>query len=164
MSALDARGAITSACVLDLFAGTGALGFEALSRGATRLVAVDRDRRVTRAIQADARALGLAGETRVLTVDLGRDRDVAKKLAAEGPFDLVFADPPYDDAAIVPDLLRALANGGALADDALVVFEHAVRAPPALGEGLAQVAFYRYGDTAVSFVVTASDVPGTTPE
>jgi 16S rRNA (guanine966-N2)-methyltransferase len=111
--------------VLDLFAGTGAFGLEALSRGAATAVFVESDRQAVRQLQANIDAVGLAG-AQVL------GRTVQTVLAASpppsAPFDLVFADPPYADAVeVLPAVRTALAVPGWLADDALVVLEHAAR-------------------------------------
>ncbi len=83
---------VDGASVLDLYAGTGALGIEALSRGARRAVFVEGSRPVAHALRENLDALGLADRAEVLEVDLSRielPRDVV------GPFDLVFLDPPY---------------------------------------------------------------------
>jgi len=111
--------------VLDLFAGTGAFGLEALSRGAATAVLVESDRQAVRQLQANIDAVGLAGAQVV-------GRTVQAVLAASpppaAPFDLVFADPPYSDALeALPAVRTALTVSGWLADDALVVLEHASR-------------------------------------
>ncbi|MFW5921190.1 MAG: RsmD family RNA methyltransferase [Polyangiales bacterium] len=150
-SALDARDAFAGARVLDLFAGTGALTFEALSRGARHAVAVERDRRAATSIRRSAAELGLRDRVRVLGLDLRRDpREIAARLGREGgPYDLVLADPPYDEVECVAPLIRALAAAAGLAPDALVAIEHASRQAPEDLRGLASVARYEYGDTAV---------------
>ena len=125
-SALDARDAIRGARVLDLYAGSGALGLEAASRGATSVVLVESDRRAADVIAGNARDLGLAG-IRVVrgTVAAHLAPDPAPGDAA----DLVFADPPYDvdEAALaaVLDRLRA----GWLAPGGLLVVERSTRSP-----------------------------------
>lgn len=148
-SALEARDAIAGARVLDLFAGTGALAFEALSRGAAHAVLVDRDRRALAAIARTARALGLGSQVRTQAVDLmGNPARVVAMLREEGPFTLVFADPPYAEVERLAPLMRRLVDEGVIAPGAPVVLERSSRDPaPALG--LASVAVYRYGDTAV---------------
>jgi 16S rRNA (guanine966-N2)-methyltransferase len=160
-SALEARDAIDGARVLDLFAGTGALAFEALSRGAREAVLVDRDRRVLRALTDSAGELGLRDRVRVQSADLlGQPTRVAALLHGAGPFTLVFADPPYAEVGKVPALMDALVTGGVLAPGALVVLERPSRgARPTWG--LASVAHYRYGDTAVDVgrVPEAGDDP-----
>ncbi|MFO0694561.1 MAG: 16S rRNA (guanine(966)-N(2))-methyltransferase RsmD [Polyangiales bacterium] len=153
-SALAARGAFGGETVLDLFAGTGALAFEALSRGADRAVLVEQDRAVARAIDESARSLGLERRARVVTLDLAANAEtVARKLDRDGPFGLIFADPPYAIAGLVPGLLHALVQRGAIAPGALAVVEYASRTPPEGLETLGSVDFYRYGDTTVAILV-----------
>jgi 16S rRNA (guanine966-N2)-methyltransferase len=148
-----ARDAVSDARVLDLFSGTGALAFEALSRGATSAVAVDDDRRAASAIRTDAEVLGLTSELDVVVLDLLRaPKKAAERLARRGPFDLILADPPYADAQRAIGLLEALAKAGGVAPDALVVLEHASADELSLGARLASVASYRYGSTAVAFL------------
>jgi len=138
-------GSLAGLRVLDLYAGSGALGLEALSRGASRAVLVERDRRTAALVSANARELGLAG-ARVVAAS------VQTALAA-GPgtddqrHDLVLSDPPYtvteDDLATD---LRLLVPW--LAPDALVVVERARRSPePTWPTGLEGVRHKRYGDT-----------------
>lgn len=125
-SALTARWSdLDDVSVLDLFAGTGAFGLEALSRGAATAVFVESDRQAIRQLQANVTVVGLDGAQVI-------GRTVQSVLAAPAPptapFDLVFADPPYADAPeVLPAVRTALTVPGWLADDALVVLEHAVR-------------------------------------
>jgi 16S rRNA (guanine966-N2)-methyltransferase len=152
-SVLTSRGLLADARVLDLFAGTGALAFEALSRGAREALLVERDRGAERSIRENARALGLDARIIVRRLDLsGRPEALAAALAGSPPFDLVFADPPYDAIDRVPPLLVALAHAGLLAEGAVAVVEHASRRPPSLPPTLANLAEYRYGDTAVALL------------
>lgn len=151
-SALEARNAVAGTSVLDLFAGTGALSFEAISRGAARALLVERDPRVARTIERSAASLGIAAETRVLRLDLLADPSaVAARLAAapEAPFDLVFFAPPYADVPAAVPLVEALVPSGALTAEALVVLEHPTRTPLSVPAGLASVSRYRYGDTSL---------------
>lgn len=148
-SALDARGRLEGARVLELFAGTGALSFEALSRGAVHATLVERDPRVFEALGRSADALGLRADVTLVRADLTSPRGLARVV---GPFDLVFCDPPYVDVDVAIARLDELARGGQLDDDALVVLEHARKhAPTSLGE-FAPVARYEYGDTSVAFL------------
>lgn len=158
-SALLSRGRIADARVLELFAGTGALSFEALSRGAAHAVLVERDRRALEGLKQSVAELGLGERVTIRPFDLEREGNVAR-LVADGPFDLVFADPPYAKAALVGSILDALARGGALANDAFFVIEHAAATPPTLAS-LAPVARYEYGDTVVVF---ATMLPSAAPE
>ncbi len=147
-SALDARDAIRGSRVLDLYAGSGALGLEAASRGAPQVVLVESDRRAADVITANARDLGLPGIRVVRTT-------VAAHLAPDpGPTeaaDLVFADPPYDldDSALtaVLDRLRA----GWLAPGGLLVVERSTRsAQPGWPDGIHPATKPRkYGETTI---------------
>jgi 16S rRNA (guanine966-N2)-methyltransferase len=83
-----------SARVLDLFAGSGALGFEALSRGALEVVFVEKSKKVTALIEKNASLLKVSGQIHVVT---GSVDAVLEKVKSLGPFDLVFADPPYEE-------------------------------------------------------------------
>jgi 16S rRNA (guanine(966)-N(2))-methyltransferase RsmD len=146
-ASLDAGGALVGARVLDLFAGTGALGIEALSRGAERAVFVEQDRGAATALQANLDTLGLAAEEAQV-----RRAEVAKALrdAREGAetYDLVFCDPPYRHAAgLGPTLSDALRP--VLAPAARVVTESDRRAPLALDLPLTDER--RYGDTLIRF-------------
>ena len=100
-SALDARGWLEDAVVLDLFAGTGALAFEALSRGAARAFLVEKSRVVARAIEKSARELGLSDRATVIQADLLAGRGQSRWLASIEPASLVFFDPPYAEIAAV---------------------------------------------------------------
>jgi 16S rRNA (guanine966-N2)-methyltransferase len=154
-SALQSRGAFEGASVLDLFAGTGALSFEALSRGAVRALAVDRDPRVVRELKRSAVDLGVAERTTVLRLDLlGDPAGVVRKLPeVEGSFSLVFADAPYANIASVPALLIELAQQGRLALGAWVVIERPATHNWSWPNGLAPDADYRYGQTGISLGV-----------
>jgi 16S rRNA (guanine966-N2)-methyltransferase len=148
-SALDARGAIVGATVLDLYAGTGAMAIEALSRGAARAVLVEQARAVAATARLNVDIAGFAAVARVET------RDVATFLAApppEAPFGLVCCDPPYDmgDAAVT-DALGPLVHDGWLSDDAIVVVERAPGASLSL-PGLRMTWERRFGDTLVWFL------------
>ena len=154
-SALESRDAFHDARVLDLFAGSGALSFEALSRGARSAIAIDRDPRVLRELTQSARSLGLSQRTRSLRLDLlGDPETVASKVPpVDGGYDLVFADAPYDDIERVPPLLVALTEAGRLAAGAWVVVERPARYDWTWPNRLARDAEYRYGQTGISLGV-----------
>ena len=141
--------------MLDLFAGTGALSFEAISRGASRALLVDRDPRALRAISRNAQALGVIEQVRAMRVDLTRGPAVFARhvIAPEGGFDLVFADPPYAEIGAVPLLLEGLMAAKRLAPGAWVVVEHASSHAWQWSKGLASDADYRYGQTHLSLGV-----------
>jgi 16S rRNA (guanine966-N2)-methyltransferase len=134
---------LDGARVLDLFAGTGAVGLEALSRGAAEAVFVESDRSAAAVLRRNLETVGLPKARLV-------QRPVAGYLAAGAParFDLVFADPPYalGDAAVA-EMLATLAGGDWLAADALVVVERAARGPGIRWpEGLEGLRERRYGE------------------
>lgn len=153
-SALAARGALAGARVLDLYAGSGALGLEALSRGAFRATFVETDRAAAGLIRTNAATLGLR-EAVVATTR------VESFLAGGGhaAYDLVFLDPPYALATdAVESALAMLVTGGWLAPEALVVLERSTRsAEPAWPLGLAGTTHKRYGETTVWFAERAED-------
>jgi 16S rRNA (guanine966-N2)-methyltransferase len=141
----SALGDVSGARVLDLYAGTGALGIEALSRGAARATFVDNARPALAALRENLASLDLTGETSVIA------QPVARAAASiEGPFDLVFADPPYAAVAEVPAAVASLVARGALAPEARVVVEHASRDPAPALAGLAARPSRTYGDTAIT--------------
>jgi 16S rRNA (guanine966-N2)-methyltransferase len=146
-------GSLDGAAVLDLYAGTGALGIEALSRGAARVTFVEHARPALAALSKNLRSLALEAQAQVIP------RPVERALEApswgEGAFDVVFADPPY---AVIRDghlaevaalgrgaLGRSVRQGGRL------VLEHASADPPPALAGLRFAEMRRYGDTAISF-------------
>lgn len=135
--------------VLDLFAGSGALGLEALSRGAAFVTAVERDRNAVRAIRDNVRALGCGDRYTLHALPL---RAALRRLAEAGPFDVVFADPPYSIIGI-DEWIQSLAD--VIAPRCHVVYEHAAETvAPALPtfEG---PAVRRFGDTSVSLYARA---------
>ena len=134
---------LTGARVLDLFAGSGAVGLEAPSRGAEQATFVESDRAACEVLRRNVEAVGLPGAV-VLR------RPVAPVLAErpDEPYRFVFADPPYALAdAAVAALLGALRDGDWLADGAVVVLERSARGPePVWPEGVAVVMNRRYGE------------------
>ncbi len=144
-NALGTAGELDGARVLDLYAGSGALGLEALSRGAADALFVESDRRAVEVLRGNVAALGLGGTVRAGPVEA--------VVAAPAPaaFDLVLADPPYAvDAAALGSVLAALAAGGWLTSSALVVIERAARdGEPDWPPGFVPTRAKKYGDTAV---------------
>ena len=133
--------------VLDLFAGTGALGIEALSRGAKGLVAVDRSYPSVAVIERNLDDLGVVSQAKVIRAEA---QTAIRRLAVEGQdFDLVFLDPPYADLTEAPAVLEALVTCDILRPGAVVVVEGPKRhSLPAIA-GLALDKMRRYGDTVV---------------
>ena len=140
---------IAQARVLDLFAGSGALGFEALSRGAAMATFVESDARRAERIRTAAAEFGMRERVTVLSA-------LAERAAkfVEGPFDLVFADPPFD-AGPPQAALAALLGRGALAADGLVVYERSGRSAAAEIDGLVTTRNERYGDVTLQFMSPA---------
>jgi 16S rRNA (guanine966-N2)-methyltransferase len=131
--------------VLDLFAGSGALGIEALSRGAAHATFVDQGKAALTAVRGNLRELGLESRATVLSGDAVA---LAARHVPATPWQLVFIDPPYKSDLAVRSA-TALAH---LADDAVIVIEHDRRnAPPDQLGSLLRTDQRRYGDTLVSF-------------
>ena len=158
-SALEARGAFDHARVMDLFAGTGAFSFEALSRGASEAVVVDQDPRAIRQLTESAKALGLSAKIRTSRVDLlGEPAAAVRRLPeVDGGFNLVFADAPYSEIHSVPALLEALVASDRLMAGARVVIERPTTHEWSWPNGLASDADYRYGQTGISLGVYAPE-------
>jgi 16S rRNA (guanine966-N2)-methyltransferase len=152
-SALEARGLLEGARVLDLYAGTGALAFEALSRGAVDALSVESDARTARNIEEAARALGLQALHRTLALDLGRKNAVSR--LGDATFDLIFADPPWAELKDAVTVLSGLVRAGKLEEAGHLVLVHAARDPHPSFDRLAILTDYRYGDTAVVLYVAS---------
>jgi len=135
---------VPDARVLDLYAGSGAIGIEALSRGAPSADLVERGRTAVEAIRANLSSTRLADDARV------HEADVESYLAAsgDGPWDLVFLDPPYEQRAIVAPLRAVVPH---LAPGARVVVKHFWRAEMPEVEGLEAVRQRRFGETMLTF-------------
>ena len=148
----SALGDVRGARVLDLYAGTGALGIEALSRGALQATFVESARPALAALRENLASLGIEDLGRAVASPVGR-----ALTGLRGPFDLVFADPPYAAIAEAAAVLATLRP--ALADEARVVVEHASRdAAPAIA-GLTPRPSRAYGDTAVTIYDAAVIAP-----
>lgn len=138
---------LEGARVLDLFAGTGALGLEALSRGAAQCVFVEESAEGRGLLRTNVEAFGLQGRTKIFR----RDATALGPAGTIAPFDLLFADPPYGKGLGEKALASARA-GGWLRPRALCVVEEAADAPFIAGEGFAIVDERHYGDTIVRFI------------
>jgi 16S rRNA (guanine966-N2)-methyltransferase len=143
-SAFAIVGPIDGARVLDLFAGSGAMGLEALSRGASRCVFVERDREACRVIERNLAKLRLTGAV-VLCLDALRA--TREELARRHVYELVLVDAPYDDWERYEAPLGELL-GGLLSDDGLVVVETAAKIEPELP--LDPVTSRRYGSARIT--------------
>lgn len=142
---------LPGARLLDLFAGSGAVAFEALGRGAAAAVLVEGDPRVARTLRENARQLGLREEARIYRMRLPAALGMLG--GRERPFDLVFADPPYgydEGEKLVAACVPLLAAGGSLC------FEHRSRdEPPPPAEGLERLATRRYGESCLTLYAPA---------
>lgn len=148
-SVFSMMGGLGDSCVLDLYAGSGALGIEALSRGAAHATFVERDRRAAAVIERNLRDLDAAGSRwRIIGSDVSR----LVTRGGIGPVSLLFADPPYTiDAVAEWQVLENLALAGVLEAGCLVVYEHRASGggtPPGV---FVTRAVKRYGDTGVTY-------------
>ncbi|AWN43962.1 16S rRNA (guanine(966)-N(2))-methyltransferase RsmD [Methylobacterium durans] len=142
--------AVSGARVLDLFAGTGALGFEALSRGASYALLVDEGAEARALIRQNIEALGLEGATRLFR----RDATRLGPAGTSGRFALAFCDPPYG-RDLAPAALSSAAEGGWLEPGALAVIEEAADAALTLPPAFKCLERRVYGDTAVMIALYA---------
>ena len=134
--------------MIDLFAGTGALGLEALSRGAAYCLFVDDSAEGRALLRTNIEQLGLQGSTRIFRRD-------ATRLGPCGnmpPYDMAFLDPPYG-RELGTRALSALREGGWLTPDALVVLEESTAAMPGAVEGFEMLDTRIYGDTAIAILM-----------
>lgn len=147
---------VAGASFLDLFAGSGNVGLEALSRGARFAAFVEQDPRLVRAIEESLLRFGFTAKGEVVAADA--QRGLGRLVQRGDRFDIIFADPPYDRGLIAemltwPDTEKGLAGNGTL------VLQHSLREMP---EGLHGQPWVvsdqrRYGDTALSFLVRGTD-------
>ena len=142
---------ITGARVLDLFAGTGALGLEALSRGAAFCLFVEEDANARALIRRNVEAFGLTGVTKIFR----RDATDLGPAGRSGNFRLVFLDPPYGQG-LAERALASAAAGGWLAADAIAVIEERKGAALVLPAGFVAIDRRAWGDTEVLFARLAS--------
>lgn len=142
-------GDLSDARVVDFYAGSGALGLEALSRGASHVTLVEGDRQAAQVIRKNVEGWGVEGACRVLECNVERSRG---PLAAAAPIDLVLADPPWkisaDAAVVVPQVVKGL-----LSPSAILVLGHASRDELAVEaeSGLERYDQRTWGDSALSF-------------
>jgi 16S rRNA (guanine966-N2)-methyltransferase len=145
-SALEAMTDLSGARCADLFAGSGAIGLETISRGAAYALLVESDARAARVIRDNIVSLKAGTAARLVT---GKVAQVVAAPPDGGPFDVVFADPPYavTDAEMT-ELQKALLDNGWLAPDAVVVLERATRGGPLTWvDGITAERSRRYGET-----------------
>lgn len=138
---------LEGARVLDLFAGTGALGLEALSRGASYALFIEESAEGRGLIRSNVEAFGLMGRTKIFR----RDATALGDAGTMAPFNLVFADPPYGKG-LGERALRSARAGGWLAPEALCVIEEAAGASFDPGSGFVLLDERSYGDTTIRFL------------
>lgn len=137
---------LSGARVLELFAGTGAVGFEALSRGAASVVFVETSAEGRGLLRANMEALGLQGRAKVFR----RDATALGNAGTIQPFDLVFADPPYG-AGAGEKALAAAAKGGWMVPGALAILEERSDVEPECGPAFEPVEERLFGETRMHF-------------
>jgi 16S rRNA (guanine966-N2)-methyltransferase len=139
------------ATVLDLYAGTGALALEALSRGASRAVLVENGRDALTALRANVETLGAADATVVIPADA--DGPGLARAGHLGPFALLLIDPPYRiDAVRISSAMETLHEAGALEPGATVAYEHAAGVVVPTSAHFSTQRTYVYGETAVTLL------------
>jgi 16S rRNA (guanine966-N2)-methyltransferase len=136
--------------VLDLFAGTGALGLEALSRGASHAVFIEESAEGRGLIRTNVEAFGLTGRTKIFR----RDATAIGNIGTLSPFGLVFADPPYGKG-LGERALRSVREGGWLQPGALCVVEEVASIPFDPGPDFSIIDERGYGETVIRFIVAA---------
>jgi len=146
-------GALNGKRVADLFAGSGAMALEALSRGAASACLVEQDQRVLRLLAMNIKACRMSERTVLIQ---GRLPDALGQLAGHGPFDLVFLDPPYGQN-LVPNVVAALCQTGLLAPSGLIIAETAEEDKlPDTIDHLARIDQRRYGSTTIHLYTAPS--------
>ena len=155
------RGGLAGAAVADLYAGSGAVGLEALSRGASDVILVESDPRAAQVIRKNVASIGLPG-ARLVTGKV--ERVLAQGPDGGRPRDFVFADPPYALADLeLERMLTELLRGGWLAPSALVAVERATRSgPPAWPAGYQTDRSRRYGEATLWYGLAAGAQPAPT--
>lgn len=132
--------------IIDLFAGTGALGLEAMSRGASFALFVEESVEGRGLLRTNITALGLQGKTKISR----RDATKLGKLEGSLPFDLAFLDPPYSKG-LGERAIKELIDGEWLKQNALIVLEEAKKDLPDFVQGLTQIDSRKFGETAIGF-------------
>jgi 16S rRNA (guanine966-N2)-methyltransferase len=149
---LESAEVVANARVIDLYAGTGALALEALSRGAAYATLVESSREALDAIRTNVATLGVVDRTKVVAGDVLK---AVRHLSPGPPFDLVLVDPPWAlvDEGAAMKALAGLLQARAVGPGTWIVLEHSARTIPAPGPavGLAPFDTRRYGDTALTF-------------
>jgi pantetheine-phosphate adenylyltransferase len=161
-SILGSRFDLRDACLLDLFAGSGALGIEALSRGAARVTFVEQGASAANILRRNLQACGFAARARVLQMPVARALAVLER--EHETFDGVLADPPYG-RGLVADTIQRLTAHTLLGPGGWVVLEHHVdEPPPAASDTLRLTQARRYGKTGVALLLASTRMPAADPD
>ncbi len=156
-SLFNILGDIEDKVVLDLFAGTGNLGLEALSRGASRVLFVDMRRQALSLIERNLSQCGMQDRAEILPTDALRAVGILSRRRAV--FDLILMDPPYEKG-LVQRMLSKIGNLGICHSESVLVIEHDRREPlPQRVYGWSLIRERQIGDTLISFLKPASDEP-----
>jgi 16S rRNA (guanine966-N2)-methyltransferase len=154
-SLFDILHSVTEKSFLDLFAGSGNVGLESLSRGAHFAVFVERDVHLVEAIRKNAVQLGFSQRSEVIAANA--ERGLGRLFQRKERFDIIFADPPYDEG-LATETLAWLERDDVLAESGIVVLQHSLRETPVGLQIRAMVVAdqRRYGDTVLSFFTKKS--------
>jgi len=151
-SRLESLGALQDSYVLDAFAGSGALGIEALSRAAAHVTFFEKDAKAFRVMRTNLIRLDVLDEVTFQKRDVLKYDFAAEKLAR--PFTLILLDPPYKiDESEVRALIDRLGKARLLEDGAVAVWEQSAESPAAWPEGFVSLGYRRYGSTVVDIAV-----------
>lgn len=137
---------------LDLYAGTGSVGLEALSRGAERVVFIEKNPGTAAALKATVEKLGFGARTAVLGMDV--KSGISRLSKEQASFHVIFADPPYE-RDLIERTLASCERGGLMAPDGLMIVQRSRREPFNISSGASALQLYHerhYGDTVVSFL------------
>ncbi len=151
------RGGFEGAVVLDMFAGSGALGLEAISRGAAYATFCERDAAAAAVLRANVQACGLdVSQARIMQCDAFKRPP--SEPSSHGAYDLVFLDPPYAfDASEVMGLMKRLTQSGVVSPEAIMAYEHAIKSQSEVESAVAACGFdvhasKKYGKTGVILI------------
>ena len=149
------RERVPGSIFVDMFAGTGSVGLEALSQGASYVYFVEKDRGALAALRANVRHCGAEAQATVLAAELPQ---ALQKLPATPQADIIFLDPPYA-SHLAPATLDAVGERGILAPDGLIIWQHAAQNQPHASPRHNLVIAKRYGNTQLSFLTPAKGAP-----
>lgn len=139
-------GRVPNSRFLDLFAGTGAVGLEALSRGASHVAFVEKDRRSIHLLKENLAKLGFDSRARIYQLDA-----TANLRPVEGPFHLIFLGPPYKEE-LVSETLAQIAGAGLLAAEGVIIAQHHKKESIRLPSETEVFRNEKYGDTSLTFI------------